>query len=168
MTTKAPELIQKLIERELLAVSDTRIRDHVKKLLIEPKAVVRDWDYGSDGEAYTCWTVLEEENSNVAVAYCQEGFGPTFPWGLVAVKGRMMSIGMDCAWFETFLQAYFESAASSIPIWKVFKLNTGSTRQALSEDLEWSAAWSKVERLRALCPNEHYVVDQDAHILGKT
>ena len=161
------ELINGLIERELSSVSDARVRDHILKCLIEPKPIVRDWDYGAEGEAYTCWTVLEEDNSNVAIAYCEKGFGPGSPWGLVAKSGSRMSIGMDAAWYEKFMHAYLECAASSIAIWRVFRLGSEAQRERLSGDLEWDAAWSEVAKLRATYPDEKFAVDQEAHMVGE-
>jgi hypothetical protein len=45
------------------------------------------------------------------------------PWGLLFLEGTdHMSMGMDSGWFEHFLEAYFESQASSeVPIWRVFQ-----------------------------------------------
>ena len=39
------------------------------------------WDYGRDGQTYPCWISFAHKPSNTVVAYCAEGFGPTYPWG---------------------------------------------------------------------------------------
>jgi len=83
----------------------------------------REWDYGVPGQTYPCWSVLNHIESNTGIAFCEFGFGPRSPWGLVMLSGaEHMSLGMDAGWFETFLEAYFDSRAiTDLPIWRVFK-----------------------------------------------
>jgi hypothetical protein len=90
-------IVTQRIERELTAIHDPSLLDLVRKLLVEPYAVERDWDYGAPGQRYVCWTVLEHPPSGTGVAYCEEGFGPNFPWGLVFLSGPHMNMGMDSA-----------------------------------------------------------------------
>jgi len=47
-----------LIERELSALNDPRVINHIRGLLIPPEPQMRPWDYGTPGEAYPCWLVL--------------------------------------------------------------------------------------------------------------
>ena len=103
--------VTELVERELAAISDPPVRDLVHRLRVEPSPVDRDWDYGAPDERFECWTILEHGPSNTGVAYCDAGFGPTFPWGLVFLSGRHMNIGMDSAWFATLEAAVRESMA---------------------------------------------------------
>ncbi len=49
--------------------------------------------------------------SNTGIAYCEFGFGPRNPWGLVFLSRG--SIGMDSAWYESFWASYFESMAAA-------------------------------------------------------
>lgn len=100
-----------LVEQEQAAIHDTALLDLISSLRVEPYAVERDWDYGAPGEHHTCWTVLEHRPSNTGVAYCEQGFGPTHPWGLVFLSGPHMSIGMDSGWFATLEGAVRESMA---------------------------------------------------------
>jgi hypothetical protein len=119
-----PETLKSLIERELESLSDARVLAHIRGLLIEPEVVLREWDYGKPGEKYPCWTVLEHPPSETGIAYCEYGFGPRCPWGLVSLEEseEVGSIGMDSGWFTSLLNAYFESFASAeLPIWRVFK-----------------------------------------------
>jgi hypothetical protein len=53
-----------------------------------PNPVMRGWDYGTDDEAYPCWSLLEHKASNTGIAYCESGFGPGSPWGLVFSGSR--------------------------------------------------------------------------------
>jgi hypothetical protein len=99
------------VEQELRQISDSRLVDRIRELLVTPYPVEREWNYGPDGQQFLCWTVLEHHPSNTGIAYCSEGFGPTYPWGLVALSGEHMSIGMDCSWFVSLEDAMRESMA---------------------------------------------------------
>lgn len=76
-----------------------------------PYTVERGWDYGKISERFICWTVLEHPPSNTAIAYCEQGFGPSNPWGLVFLTGEQMGIGMDSGWFSTLESAMRDSMA---------------------------------------------------------
>jgi len=100
-----------LVERELRAIRNPAILDLVRRLRVDPYAVEREWDYGPADQRYVCWTVLEHRPSNKGAAYCDAGFGPAFPWGLVFLSGPHMNIGMDSNWFSTLECAVRESMA---------------------------------------------------------
>ena len=123
---------------------------------------MRGWDYGSAGQEYACWTVLDDGVDGIV--YCEHGFGPRCPWGLVLTSGeanRPMSMGMDSGWYSTFLEAFFESqTAIPLPIWQVFRSTTGSVGDAVTGELEWNAAWTRCEQLRVADPDSRYVVRQ--------
>ena len=102
-----------LVDEELARITDADLQQRVRDLLVAPYAVERDWDYGPLGQRFTCWTVLEHSPSNTGIAYCQEGFGPGDPWGIVYLSGKHMNIGMDCSWFPTLETAMRESSAAS-------------------------------------------------------
>jgi hypothetical protein len=104
--------VKELVEREMAVISDPALLDLIRRLSVEPSRVVRDWDYGASGERHVCWTVLEHPPSNTGVAYCDAGFGPDSPWGLVSLSGRHMNIGMDSGWFATL-----EAAVRDSPAW---------------------------------------------------
>jgi hypothetical protein len=103
--------IEKLVDEELAMISDADLVAAIRRLLVAPYPVERDWDYGRPGEKYTCWTVLEHPVSNTGIAYCEIGFGPTYPWGLVWLSGEHMNIGMDSGWFAKLEGAMRESCA---------------------------------------------------------
>ncbi len=153
-----PAEIQSLIEREMSLLQDVRIVAYIKKLLIEPILVMREWDYGDTEQTYPCWTVLSHVESNSGIAYCEFGFGPRSPWGLIGLSGENMSIGMDSGWFISFIQAYFDSFASAdLPIWRVFKYNKDSESEvALTEESDWDSTWKEVYRLRSFDPDGRY------------
>src|SRR5260221_7478632 len=112
----------------------------------------RGWDYGAPGESYPCWLLLAHRPSNTAIAYCEFGFGPATPWGLLFLEGTQhMSMGMDSGWFDCFLDAYFDSKASAeLPIWRVFRHHGNDFPGIpITEEGSWDATWAEVMRLRA-------------------
>lgn len=91
------------VVRDLIAgMTDDKLRAATQECLVPVYPVERDWDYGD--ERYTCWVVLEHPTANVCIAYCEHGFGPRLPWGLLAISGNQ-SMGMDSEWFETLEEA---------------------------------------------------------------
>lgn len=163
-----PETITAFIERELGFLSDERVRAQVRDLLVTPRLEMRDWDYGDPGQQYPCWIVLDDGlHPGTGIAYCEHGFGPKEPWGLVLsgdADGQSKSMGMDSQWFPTFLDAFFESfAATSLPIWRVFTAAGGAQQQALTEELSWEDAWQQCEAARRADPNCTYAVHQTVH-----
>src|SRR5436309_3024032 len=130
--------LKAMIDGELAQLSDSRVVAHIRALLVEPTVTLRHWDYGRDDEQYPSWTVLRHSASKTGIAYCEHGFGPRSPWGLVLLEGdeRRTSIGMDCSWYTTFLQAFFESqAATDLPIWRVVKSEgTAGEMEAVTDE----------------------------------
>jgi hypothetical protein len=124
---------------------------------------MRPWDYGTPGEAYQCWLVLADRSSNAGITYCESGFGPATPWGLVSVQGRYTSMGMDSGWFKYFLDAYFESAPSiDLPIWRVFE--GGFPGTPITDEDTWDATWAVVMRLRSERPQLRFNCGQSAYV----
>jgi len=103
------------LSEELARITDSSLLARICELLVSPYPVQRDWEYGRCGEQFVCWTVLEHPPSNTAVAYCEQGFGPSDPWGLVFLSGDHMGIGMDSGWFPTFESAMRESMVMGWP-----------------------------------------------------
>jgi hypothetical protein len=103
--------IAKLVEREIAAILDASLQQRIRELVVTPYPVERAWDYGLRDQKYTCWTVLEHRPSNTGVAFCSQGFGPSYPWGIVFLSGPHMGIGMDSGWFLSLEHAMRQSAA---------------------------------------------------------
>lgn len=151
--------IKKLIDQELSLCSDRRVVQFVRELLVEPEATMRRWDYGEIDTRYECWTVLIERGG-LGIAYSEYGFGPKSPWGLVRVTGSdsEASIGMDSGWYPRFMDAFFESAASELAIWRVFRQAGGEPYPGtpVSPESSWDATWKEVMRLRESDPSAQY------------
>ena len=156
------DILRALVEEELARTADARVTNHIRSLLVEPKPVLRDWDYGEKGQQYLCWIVLEHHASETGIAYCENGFGPGSPWGLIGLEGSQhLSMGMDSCWYTQFLQAFFESAVATIlPIWRVFKtdLTTGA-RLPITPEGSWDETWKQVIERRQEDPTSRYDCD---------
>ncbi len=101
----------RLVREQLDRCTDVGTRRQIENLLVPPRKELRDWDYGEPDEQYACWIVLEHPDSNTGIAYCERGFGPECPWGLLFLSGPHTSIGMDCVWFTTLSEAFRDSMA---------------------------------------------------------
>jgi hypothetical protein len=104
------EAIDALVDQELMRVTDAKLAARIAELRVKPYCVERAWDY-EDGTSYPCWTILKHPATNTGIAYCSQGFGPSFPWGLVFLSGPNMSIGMDSGWYGSLEAAVRESMA---------------------------------------------------------
>jgi hypothetical protein len=157
--------LKPLIERELAVVADPRVLTAIRALLVEPKPVMWGWDYGEPDQQFECWTVLDDaRGSETAIVYCEEGFGPSMPWGLVWTgtdeKGAPASMGMDSGWFSTLTEAFLDSAAATrLPIWRVYEFADDGSTFAISEESDWDPAWALCEDLRRRDPVTRYIVD---------
>lgn len=105
------ETIRRLVEKEISSMSNKSLVARIRELLVAPYPVEREWDYGSPGLTYQCWTVLEHRPSNTAISFCSKGFGPSDPWGLVFLSGPTTNIGMDCSWYASLEDAMRQSMA---------------------------------------------------------
>jgi hypothetical protein len=103
--------IEKLVASEVLRVGQPELAERIKKMLVPVRCETREWDYGEPGKGYPCWIVAEHPDSNTAFAYCEHGFGPGYPWGLLSIAGQHMSMGMDCGWFVSLEEAFRDSFA---------------------------------------------------------
>jgi hypothetical protein len=156
-----PETLKSRVERELECIRDARVLRHIRELLVEPEVVFRAWDYGEPGEKFPCWAVLKHTRSETGIAYCEYGFGPRNPWGLVSLEAseNRGSMGMDSEWFTCFLDAYFDSViATELPVWRVFKRAGSWPGEAVTEEGSWESAWEYVQRFRQEDPASEYEV----------
>jgi hypothetical protein len=136
--------LRAMIEAELRALNDAAALPFIKERLIEPRVVMREWDYGAPGQQYPCWTIFEDRAWDLAIVYCEEGFGPQRPWGMVWIgnSGRPTSMGMDSGWYPTFVGAFLDSqVATELPIWRVYRRDDFGAFEAITRPGEWGAAW---------------------------
>ena len=152
-----PAHLKHLIE----TLTDDRVQQHIRTYLIKPTPVLQNWEYGKSGQQFACWTVLDHKPTGHGIAYCDEGFGPKNPWGLVDPAGG--SMGMDAGWFDAFLPAYFDSSiVIELPIWRVFRSQDEGPRHAISEEGSWEETWEQVMSFRENDPTAQYDCDTNS------
>jgi hypothetical protein len=154
-----PADVSELIRDDMRALSDARVVVYLSSLLVTPpRQLLLGWDYGPTGEAFEGFLVLYHPSSDTAIAYCQQGFGPAAPWGLIRIKqGSPPSMGMDSGWFPRFLDAFFDSLASTdLEIWRVKERKPGQDPAWVSGELSWDEAWERVLALRRSAPDCGY------------
>jgi len=103
--------VGKEIEAEIARISQPELIACIRCHLVPPRCEQREWDYGDLGVSYPCWIFAEHPPSNTAFAYCEHGFGPSDPWGLLSIRGEHMSIGMDSGWFARLEGVFRDSMA---------------------------------------------------------
>ncbi len=109
MSNKA--LIQQKLDAELSRIVDAAVLSAMKPLIVVPRREMREWDYGKPGQQFPCWIVLDHLPTNTCIAYCEFGFGPSSPWGLLFIGGEYLSIGMDSGWYSNLEDAFRGSMA---------------------------------------------------------
>jgi hypothetical protein len=162
MTTAAE--VTAALEKDLANLRDPRVRAGIDAFRVVPPAAIRlTWDYGQPGEKFDGWLVFNDPGQRTGIAYCDQGFGPKNPWGLVNTDEARPSMGMDSGWFPRFLDAYLDSfSATDLPIWKVVRRNKDrSSREAITEELSWDEAWNIVYRSREDDPAHAYDCEHD-------
>jgi hypothetical protein len=108
--------VTSLVEKQLALIEVARVQERIRRFLVSPYPVAGSWDYGKEDQTYVCWIVLEHRESESGIAYCEEGFGPAMPWGLMWLKGsHRYRIGMDSGWFDSLVDAFRESCAWEEP-----------------------------------------------------
>jgi hypothetical protein len=159
--------LRELIDRELADLPNERIVRHIRALLVEPVPELRDWDYGEPGQQYPCWIVFRHTASNTGIAFCEQGFGPRCPWGLLRIggEGKPRSIGQDCGWYPNFLETYFNSfAVCELPIWRVFAKDESGQRTPMSNEGTWDETWAQVLAFRQRNPDSRYDCASDVSV----
>jgi hypothetical protein len=103
MTTAAT--VQELLDRELARFGDRALAAKVREFAVEPYSQNRRWNYGAPGTTYPCWIVVDPPHLNVGIAYCEAGFGPRAPWGLLWLSNGGSDMGDDSGWFASLEEA---------------------------------------------------------------
>jgi hypothetical protein len=92
--------VKEIVEAQVARIADPVLRDAAARALIEPRLRDVPWEYGEEGQTYPCWIVADlRPKSTFVVAYCEHGFGPEHPFGILDIDLR--SMGMDSQWYET-------------------------------------------------------------------
>jgi hypothetical protein len=100
-------IVGTLVEVELSRMQDAKVVALAREFGIEPRCEVRSWSYAEN--EHSCWLIFAHPESNTGVAYCEEGFGPARPWGLLWLTGDHLFMGDDSAWFPSLEEAIRDS-----------------------------------------------------------
>jgi hypothetical protein len=103
--------IDTLVAEQFARISQPDVVKSLRPLLVKPRCEQRPWDYGTPDQTYPCWIVAEHRPSNTAIAFCESGFGPSCPWGLLFLNGPHLNMGMDSQWFISLEEAFRDSMA---------------------------------------------------------
>lgn len=161
--TSAAEIAAALDE-DLTNLRDPRVRAGIQAFRLAAPAPIRlAWDYGKPGETFDGWLVFDDPEHRKGIAYCDQGFGPKNPWGIIITGETCPSMGMDCGWFRRFIDAYMDSfSAADLPIWRVVRWTSSDrSREPITGELAWEEAWEMVYRLRAEEPSYFYSCEHD-------
>jgi len=101
------DYVRAMVDRELARFRDAGFRVRARELRVPPAVELHGWEYGDLAMQYPCWVVIAEPPCRHEVAYCEEGFGPSHPWGVVVAGSR--SLGLDTSWFQTLEEAFVRS-----------------------------------------------------------
>ena len=112
-TELSADAIDVRIESAIAKIVQSELVELIRNLRVSVRCEPREWDYGIDQQTWPCWIFAEYPESNTAFAYCEQGFGPRNPWGLLAISGEFMSMGMDCGWFSSIEDLFRDSMAWS-------------------------------------------------------
>jgi len=90
--------VEKIVESEIDAIEDPKIKKRIQQDRVEPKKKTLQWPYGN--EKFLCWEICrftKKDREGVGVVFCEEG---------ALLKGRFLlifwngsEIGMDSSWF---------------------------------------------------------------------
>jgi hypothetical protein len=97
--------IDELVARETAAIGAASVRAALERRLVSPRRVIRNWDY-ADEVQHECWIIAEDAGSKTAIAYCDRGFGPGCPWGLLTIDSESNEMGPDSAWYSRLEDAF--------------------------------------------------------------
>jgi len=106
--------VRRLEDAQLQRFRNVALAETVRNFVIEPWSEERPWDYGPPGTKYLCWIVVDPPHLNVGINYCESGFGPECPWGLIGLTNGDPGMGPDSSWFAT-LEAAAEDLFGEVP-----------------------------------------------------
>lgn len=164
-----PAHLNILIEQQLTIIHDPRVIDHIRRHMAEPECVLREWVDGDEGQTYETWTIFKHPESNSAIAWCGQGYGPVMPWVVVDLTGTSgdMMLGQDYMWRFTLAEAWFSSPASAdVAVWRVF---TGRSPDSddfhpVTPEATWRETLQALEVLQRRNPGVAYEADAEEFV----
>jgi hypothetical protein len=137
-----------LVQQQLDSIQDLLVKEAITALLVEPTCLEREWDYGYEGQTYPCWAIAEHVASNTLFVYCEYGFGPRTPFGMVFLSGPNLGMGMDSSWYTSLEAVFYESFAGvPVPIWSVIRWQSQDDSRLIATNLTSPDAYELAEKL---------------------
>jgi hypothetical protein len=99
------DVVLRLVREEISRFERRDLVETVGQFVVQPYCQNRRWNYGTPGQTFPCWIVVDPPSSNVGIAYCEFGFGPKAPWGLLFLSGGSNDMGADSGWFVSLEDA---------------------------------------------------------------
>lgn len=100
--------IKRILQKALADIPNPDVVASLRGYLVTPREVVRDWDYKDDTQ-FSCWIIAVDPDSQTAIAYCDIGFGPACPWGLLNEPSQFNEMGPDSCWYFRLEDAFRQS-----------------------------------------------------------
>ena len=158
--------ITALVQLELKKINDPLVQSTILSLLISPSLHQRTWEWDRNENKFPCWTTIQDNRTDTSIVYCEHGFGPKTPWGLVFISKDFF--GGDFSWFRTMEQAFCDSfAASDLEIWNVVLTTEVGTKIIQEQNLNLDDAFALRDRLLTSPSDRSYSVKQ-RHFLQTT
>ena len=102
--------VEELRDAQLERITQPDLLARIKELLVPVRCEQVGWDYGEPSQVFPCWIVAYDPGTNLAFAYAEHGFGPSYPWGMFR-SGPSQSMGQDNCWYLTLEDVVRESMA---------------------------------------------------------
>jgi hypothetical protein len=130
----ASDDVSRVVQEQMASIADPVVREGLTRILIPPEHHLRNWDYGWPGERLACWTLAVHRQLERSLVYCERGFGPTLPWGLVHATN--LWFGKQSDWYRSLRDCFLDSwAAGYLPIWQVVKNPSSANVEIVHSDL---------------------------------
>jgi len=100
--------ITQLVENEIAKIDQLELIEVIQNHRTTPRVESREWNYGY--ASYDCWILIENSKLNCAIAFCESGFDPESPFGVLAAHRGDLSMGMDSEWYLSLEDAVRNSS----------------------------------------------------------
>ena len=151
------DYFKKVVQSQINMIKDPIVKEGLQSILVEPTNHLRHWDYSGTNETFECWTVAVDNNSDTSLIYCEKGFGPKCPWGLVATS--FSYFGMDSGWYSNLEECYLESYhAGDLKIWNIEKRIDSSTKELIAENLTSNEGFKLIDTLCKSQVNKYFYI----------
>ena len=111
--SRSVSAMKALVAKELEAAPDTTCRARLTSLLVEPRFQALSWEYGALDATRLCCVVAEVGDGDRALVYCEDGFGPHDPWGIVSLSEG--SMGSDDQWYGSLYDSAIGAGLCAAP-----------------------------------------------------